>query len=333
MNCMTRPLTTALFYVLCSLLPQPQSPDQQREIIAPKFSPGMILWYQLDVRTTHEGGITGAVEDPHGGNRLSVRFAATFKLEALPSAPYAQPSSETPAPVELRATIEQVSVAIGGDTFDPAAVALQQRYESLEGFSLLISSPAGGNSSADSHEARQAAYGGDRVEAVVKSWMRMLATGFPQRAAEPGKSWIKQEQLAGTPLKGTVLRTKYAYLRDEPCGGQGRRAAATAPSLANEPCAVIFAASTLTQSGSPSDRTPDDYRVRGLRTDGHWEGAFEDLAYVAKRTGWIISVTETQTERIKFSVSRADGAETPLHHRGEIKTQTNLLLQSVETKN
>lgn len=292
----------------------------------PQFAPGIVLRYRFEVRSLHEGNVTGAIEDPQGGDRLSVRFAAVFKLEALSShsGPQAAPASSRP---DVRATIEQVSIVLSGDTFDPSASSLQQRYEQLEGFSIVLPSPGD-----ETPRQVAGASGGDRIEVVAKSWLRMLVAGVRRTITEPGKTWSKEEPILSAPLNDTVLRTKYTYLRDEPCGGRGERAAVSVPSLANEPCAVILAVSSFKQSGSPNDRTPDDYRARGLRSTGKWEGTIENLAYISRRTDWVVSITETQSEQMDFTISRTDPDEAPLRHRGQIETQTNLLLQSVESK-
>ncbi|MGH9815778.1 MAG: hypothetical protein ACRD6I_06835, partial [Candidatus Acidiferrales bacterium] len=62
-----------------SLSLRAQSSGEARSIPAPQFSPGMILRYQFDVRSEHEGDVTGAIADPQGGNRVSIGFAAVFK--------------------------------------------------------------------------------------------------------------------------------------------------------------------------------------------------------------------------------------------------------------
>lgn len=301
----------------------------------------MVLRYQFDVRSIHEGNVTGAIEDPQGGNRLSVRFAAVFKLETLPTTatvappaspqPQSQSQTQNSAPLNVRATIEQVSVVIGGDTFDPSIASLQERYQQLEGFSAIFSTAE--KSKLAQQERGAAPLGDPHIEAVAKSWLRTLVFGISAPAgATVGKSWSNQQPIAAAPLDDTSLRTKSTYLRDEPCGGQGQRAAVDVPSLANQPCAVILATTAISQSGSRSDRTPDHYRARGLRTAGRWEGKIESLAYISRRTGWIASVTETQSEQIDFTVSRAADNEIVLRHRGRIETQSNLLLQSVEAK-
>ncbi|MGH9796296.1 MAG: hypothetical protein ACRD5G_16130 [Candidatus Acidiferrales bacterium] len=307
----------------------------------PQLAPGIVLRYQFEVRSIHEGNVSGAIEDPQGGDRLSVRFAAVFKLEALDAAASfnSPPSSlrgRSAAPSQsvavVRATIEQVVVLIGGDTFDPAIASLQERYQQLEGFSAVFSTAEA--SPPAQQERRDATLGDPQIGAVAKSWLRTLVFGISAPpGATSGKSWSNQQPIPAAPLDNTILRTKSTYLRDEPCGGKGQRAAVKAPSLAQQPCAVILASTTISQSGSPADRTPDHYRARDLRTAGRWEGAIESLAYISRRTGWIVSVTETQSEQMDFTVSRATDNEPVLRHRGRIETQTNLLLQSVEARN
>lgn len=317
---MTRSLQVALLLALALLhsgtrAQQPAGPGLSA---APQFTPGLVLRYQLDVRTLHDGDTSGVVENPQGGSRSSVRFSAVLKLEAL------QPKDGGP---QLRATIEQISVVIGGDTFDPAVTGLEQRYRQLEGYSVVFS---GGDDRQPLPAASSATLRNPQLEATAQNWMRMLVSriGAPPGAA-PGSAWSDEQPVAAAPLKETVLRTASSYLRDEPCGGQGERAAVSVPSLATEDCAVVLTRSTITQAGSHRDPTPDSYRERGLRTSGRWEGSGESLAYVSRRTGWLVSVTETQSEQLDFTVIRAEG-ETILRQRGTVETQSHLLLQSAE---
>ena len=297
-----------------------QQPAGQGIAAGPQFTLGLVLRYQLDVRTTHDGDVSGAVENPQGGNRLTVRFGAVLKLEALEPAPEG---------LLLRATIEQISVAIGGDTFDPAVVGLERRYRQLEGYSVIFHPRA---DIPPVPVASDPSLRNPELEATAQNWMRLLVSriGAPPGAV-PGSAWSDEQPVAVAPFKATVLRTASSYLRDEPCGGQGERAAVAAPSLAAEQCAVVLTRSTIVQAGSHRDPTPDSYRERGLRTAGRWAGTGEGLAYIAQRTGWVVSVTETQAEQMDFTVSRANG-DVVLRRRGTVETQTHLLLQSVESR-
>jgi len=286
--------------------------DEQR-LPAPQLTPGLRMRYQLDVRTAHDATVTGVVENPQGGAQLSIRFSASLTLDAL------QPQD---GQTQVRATISQVSVVTGGDTFDPSAAAIEERYRKLEGFTTVLS-PGRALHSAESAPGASAA---------AEPWLPALLTRIVDGVhGAPAVTSGSEQPVHTSPLKGTVLRVQSSYLRDEPCGGQAERAATAAASLAAEACAVMLTQSTLMQTGSRRDQTPLSYRERGLRTSGRWEGAGESLAYVARRNGWVVSITESQSEQMDFTIARADG-EVVHRQRGRIETQTNLLLQSVESR-
>lgn len=305
-------LAIALLVLLAGGSTFAQPSTGQQAVPAPQLAPGLTLRYQLDIRTTHDATVSGAVENPQGGQRLSVRFGAVLKLEAIePVAGEAQ----------VRATVEQVSVVIGGDTFDPTVAALEHRYEQLEGFTTTFAPTRLQPPAPDTPDASVSAEG----------WLLALISRLASGPGESAASASREQPVDSAPLKGTVLRIESSYLRDEPCGGQGERAATAAASLAGEPCAVILTHSTLMQTSSQRDRTPPDYRERGLHTSGRWEGTGESLAYVARRTGWVVSITESQTEQMDFTITREDG-EVVHRQRGSVETQTNLLLQSVESR-
>lgn len=310
---MSRWLANSLLCLLAACAGDVSAPGAaaQGSLPAPQLAPGLILRYQLDVRTTQDNVVTGAVENPQGGTQLTLRFSATLTLHTL----------ETQAgEAQVRATVEQVSVVTGGDTFDPSVAAMEQRYRKLDGFSTVLS-PGGTQRSAASAAGPSAA----------EPWLHGLLARILEGAGSAPAATVSSEQpVESSPLRGTVLRVHSTYLRDEPCGGQGQRAAAAVASLAAEPCAVILTHSTLLQT-SHRDQTPPSYRERGLRSAGRWEGAGESLAYFARRTGWVVSITESQSEQMDFIISRAEG-EVAHHQRGRIETQTNLLLQSVENR-
>lgn len=279
---------------------------------APQLAAGLMLRYQLGIRATHQASVSGAVENPQGGAQVTLRFNATLTLQALePQAGAAQ----------VRATVEQVSIAVSGDTFDPALAAMEEQYRKLEGFSTHISRGSA------HHSATSTNVPGAPAEQWLRALLGRIVDGAGVMQATAG---VSEQPVDAAPLRGTVLRVHSTYLRDEPCGGQGERAASAVASLAVEPCAVILTRSTLAQTGSRRDQTPPGYRAHGLRTAGRWEGTGESLAYVARRTGWVVSITESQSEQVDFTIRRAEG-EVVHHQRGRIETQTNLLLQSVES--
>lgn len=311
---MSRWLANSLLCLLAACAVEVGAPGAaaQGSLPAPQLAPGLILRYHLDIRTAHHNVVTGAVENPQGGTQLTLRFSATLTLHAL------EPQA---GETQVRATVEQVSVVTGGDTFDPSVAAMEQRYRKLDGFSTVLS-PGGGQRSAASAAGPSAA----------EQWLYgLLARILDGASRAPAATVSREEPVESAPLRGTVLRVHSTYLRDEPCGGQGQRAAAAVASLAAEPCAVILTHSTLLQTGSHRDQTPPSYRERGLHSAGRWEGAGESLAYFARRTGWVVSITESQSEQVDFTITRTDG-EVAHHQRGRIETQTNLLLQSVESR-
>jgi hypothetical protein len=272
------------------------------------------------------------VENPQGASRVEIRLSASLRLEALAGAvpdPAVAPAGSTAPRPDVRATFEQVSVALGGDVYDPALEDLAKRYRRLDGATFLFSALDAGITAAPPPRGQPPL--DSRLAAIAQGWVRLLVLGCDAPAsAAPGATWSDERPLPSAPLRGTVLRSQYTYLRDEPCG-PGDRAAVATQSLAEESCSVLLLRTAIAQTGPASDSTPDPFREQGLRTAGRWDGAGETLAYVARRTGWLVSITESQSEQMDYTVTRAAGGEEILRHRGRIETHTNLLLQSVET--
>ncbi len=316
--------TAAYTALLATLAATPVLSQAQTQTV-PQISPGNVFHYRLDIRTASEGTALGVVENPQGASRVEIRLSASLRLEALAVAPS---DSATPRP-DMRATFEQVSVALGGDVYDPALEDLAKRYRRLDGATFLFSAHDAGITKAPRPSGQPPL--DSRLAAMAQGWVRLLVLGYDAPASfVPGTTWSDERSLPSAPLRGTILRSHYTYLRDEPCG-PGDRAAVHAQSLAEEPCAVLLLRTTIAQARAASDATPDAFREQSLRTAGRWEGSGETLAYIAQRTGWLVSITEVQVEQMDYTVSRAGGEEI-LRRRGRIETQTNLLLQSVETR-
>ncbi len=311
--------TAAYTALLATLAATPVLSQAQTQTV-PQISPGNVFHYRLDIRTASEGTALGVVENPQGASRVEIRLSASLRLEALAVAPS---DSATPRP-DMRATFEQVSVALGGDVYDPALEDLAKRYRRLDGATFLFSAHDAHHQSA----ARRPPPLDSRLAAMAQGWVRLLVLGYDAPLLRPA-TW-SDERSSRRRRCAAPSASHYTYLRDEPCG-PGDRAAVHAQSLAEEPCAVLLLHTTIAQARAASDATPDAFREQSLRTAGRWEGSGETLAYIAQRTGWLVSITEVQVEQMDYTVSRAGGEEI-LRRRGRIETQTNLLLQSVETR-
>jgi len=309
--------TLVLF--LCGLLPpclasaqapatSPAAPQRVR--LAPQFVPGQTFRYQLEYRTTTESRRTGLVADPQAPSQLEITWSAQVRLEILPAEPPA------PGAVRLRATYERSAATARSDIFDPAGDALARQFIRMEGLSLECTRTADGKAG-NFHGLET--LGDPKAVAAAQDLLTQISSGVGGLAREvtPGESWSFEQPAAGSPLLGLVWRTESTYLRNEPCR--------PALPLDAEPCAVILTKLEMSQPRTVRDPTPDDYRARGLRTSGTWNGTGESLSYISLRTGWVVSSTQSGSEEMDVTVSSAV-AETSVRYAGRVRSQSQLSL-------
>jgi hypothetical protein len=311
--------------------------------LRPKFIPGQVLRYQMELVTTTSGSSGGVVQDPQGPSKLVVTWDATVRIEILPPA-------ASSAALRLRMTYEKSSAAIQTDGFDPTAQAIQDQYQSLEGHAVEFALDAQGKVTDIS--------GGDDVFTTpqaardAQAWVAQLSSGFapPGTTATPGRHWSSDEPATGIPLPDMIWHTDSSYMRDEPCR-QSPLAAAAAPTppgaaptdaapASADICAVILTRVTLVASKATqkaednaaknsgaqksSGATPSANLPKGMQTSGAWSGTSESLIYVSLRTGWVASVSQNGDEQMDVTVV-SDHLDS-MRYAGTVHSHVDLLL-------
>lgn len=313
--------------VLCSMA-QAGSAAERIRIVA-HFTPGEVLHYQFEVRTNVSTGGNGPIVDPQGASQLQKSTSVLVRLEVL-TVESASPDST--GRVRLRATYEKSKVTSQSDALDPQEVELEEQYRKLQGRSIEFTLESDGLvhdvSGLDDILKNPAA------AADVRKWLAGMtfASAAPRQAIGIGEKWSFERPVTNAPLAGLAWRAESTYLRDEPCRPALPAASATSsgndaasPNVSNqaETCAIIL---TRLQMLPPNrDPTPEDYRKKGLRTSGKWIGTGENLSTISLTTGLAVSVTETGTEEMDFTVATATG-QSRLHYTGKVHTESVILL-------
>jgi hypothetical protein len=224
----------------------------------------------------------------------------------------------------LRTAYEKVAATARSDTFDPEASAIAEQYRKLEGRAVTFTLDTDGKLS--DVEGLQEIVGDPRAADAAREWLAQFAIGAsaPAEGIMPGQTWSSESPVTSAPIAGLFWRTESTYLRDERCRPLADSAAADNPSPP-EICVAILTRFELAQPRPLRDPTPEDYRKRGLRTSGKWSGMGETLTYVSQRTGWVVSITQSGTEEMDFTVSTADG-ESRVRYAGRVRSQSQITL-------
>ena len=304
--------------------------DNGRVRLTPRFSPGQVLRYQIEVRNVSKGHTTGPIRDPEEASQLKETTTVVIRLDVLSVDP--QPAGHDLLKVHLRATYEHSSATNESDAYDEQADAIVEQFRKLEGQSMEFTLDSDGRIS----DLR----GPDNILqdpsaiANARGWLSNISpgAGFPKKGIAIGEKWHSEEPLAGAPLKGTVWRADSTYLRNEPCHAEGTvaQSANTVPvppaaSSNSEICAVVLTQFKILQMNPRGDLTPPDYIHNGLRTSGSWTGSGDSLNSISLRTGLVISVTQTSDQFMNFTVS-SSSSSSRMDYTGEVKSQSQIAL-------
>lgn len=290
-----------------------------------------MLHYQIELRTTTENRHEGLVQDPQAATQLEISWNAIVRVEVLslppnPAAP-ARPAGARP-PVRIRTTYEKSTAAVRSDSFDPAAALMEKQYQDVEGH--VIEFTLGSDGKVGGVKGLEDVVTDEQAASAARQWATQLVTGaaVPPGGIVKGQHWTSERPAESAPLAGIVWRTDSAYLRDEACHAASPPAAGAPPAPAaasDETCAVIVTHLALGQPKPLRDPTPDDYRKRGLRTSGTWRGTGESLSYISRRTGWVVSSTQSGTENMNVTITSASNRSS-VRYAGRVRSESHITL-------
>jgi hypothetical protein len=303
--------------------PQNTAVEGRRLILTPKYVPGQVTRYQLETTTTTESHHGGAVQDPQGSGKLTIKWTAISRMEVLSAGK--DTSGKPDGSVRLRSTYEKSAASVDAASYDPEADTIKSQYHDLEGKSFEFTLDAAGQVK-DIRGIAGMEDGGQASQAdTLRAWLGQFssATGTPREGIVIGQSWSTEQPIASAPLANLVWHTRSTYMRNEPCQA-GKATGAVNPAV-NETCAVILAKLEISGSKPGHDATPETYRKKGLRTEGTWTGSGNSLTYVSLSSGRLVSVTQTSSEQMDFTVSNTEGANRVIY-QGAVQSRSQLAL-------
>lgn len=125
-----------------------------------------------------------------------------------------------------------------------------------------------------------------------------LVWTLPQTRVKPGEKWKSEEpEKNASPIANLVWEREMTYVRNDKC-----------PVKTGEQCAVFLTASTLKQKSNPKDATPEDYKLRELKTAGFAKGANQTVTYISLRTGLLMRATEDVKQSMDVTIAKSDGS-------------------------
>ena len=145
-----------------------------------------------------------------------------------------------------------------------------------------------------------------------------IAWSFPTASPKSNEKWNSEEPIAGSPLSGLSWQKQTQYVRQEKCPG--------AQSAADR-CAVFLTTSILKQRSSPKDATPEDYKLRALKSRGTAKGRNEMFTYISLETGLVLRSSEEAHQFMDVIIGKADGSN-QVHYNIDAGSSTEMLLMA-----
>ena len=139
---------------------------------------------------------------------------------------------------------------------------------------------------------------------------------FAKLGAGIGQKWESAErEMASSPIASLFWVKKYQYTRDEPC---------TATST-SQLCAVVLVRATLRQKSAPKNSTPEDYKLRNLKTRGTASGQNESVLYISRSTGLLVRSMEDAQQSMDAIIALTDGSN-EIHYTLNARSHSEVLL-------
>ena len=139
----------------------------------------------------------------------------------------------------------------------------------------------------------------------------LLAATFPAGQLHLQQKWTFTEpERAPSPIAGLQWSRESAYAGNQNCKpAEITVTGQTAPSgTGPQPCAVILTTAVLKQQSKQSNTTPEEFKLRDLRTSGTAAGKNRIVTYVSLQTGLLIRASEESSQHMDVTIAKTDGS-------------------------
>jgi len=266
-------------------------PAQNRASLLPQLHAGQKLTYQIRLRIDKRTQAESHVASPISPAERPVDILRTITVEVLEVAP-GDPRDK------LIVRLHIFDPAISPHA--PKTLELSIRPDGTVG------PPQGAESlSAEDTQAWQA-------------WLDRfaLAWSIPAKTAKLGEKWTGEESIFGAPLAQLSWQRESQYVRDEKCPVEQSPA---------DRCAVLLTTAILKQRSSAKDATPDDFKLRQLKTQGTAKGTNEVFTYISLSNGLVLRSSEEAHQFLDVIIAKADGSN-QVHYNIDASSSTEMLL-------
>jgi len=288
----------------------------QRARPVPRLRSGQILFYRLDINSSRRTQTESRVSTSQLPSGESLNASALLQVEVVGATASGfrlktYYSERKPVHAGANESDAESGSSTTADKLVELTIATDGGASQIKGFDQL--SPA-----------QQFAW---------NDWLGRFTSPmtYPRGGIHPGQKWETSEpETAASPIAGLVWAKKSQYVHDESCPVPAEnqpKSSANNSAATPESCAVILVRATLRQKSSPKNSTPQDYKLRNLRTYGSAVGQNESIFYISRVSGLLVRSTEDAQQSMDVIVELADGSN-QVHNRLEAKSHSEILLLS-----
>jgi len=274
----------------------------QKTIPVPTWKPGSISYYSVHLKTSRDIKTKSAMALPEVPNEAKIDVSGILQVEIL------APDITTKFPgVRLRTHFFYLSSDISAVQRGkkPDQSNLERTPADAKNVDCLLQ-PDGQITQITGLDALAA-----EQQDAWREWASHLSTAFliETETRKSGSKWnSEQPETSPSPISELFWQKKSQYVHDEPCAPVKYNSARQTERVPNsESCAVILTTASLVQKSSQQDATPQDYKLRNLRTRGTAKGANEIILYISRKTGQLIRATQNAKQQMDVQIALADG--------------------------
>ena len=288
----------------------------QRVQLVPRLRAGQILFYRIDISSSRKMQTDSRVTAPPFPSSESLNTSALLQVEVVATGASGLHlktyySERAPVPATSNASGAESSTSSTPDKVIELTIGSDGNASQIKGFDQL--SPW-----------QQFAW---------NDWLGRFTSPmtYPHGGIHPGQKWETSEpETAASPIAGLGWTKRSEYVRDESCPVSAvnlPKSSADNSAATPESCAVILVRATLRQKSSPKNSTPQDYKLRNLRTYGSAAGQNESILYISRVSGLLVRSTEDAQQSMDAIVGLADGSN-QVHNRLDATSHSEIELLS-----
>jgi hypothetical protein len=286
----------------------------------PKLQTGQIIYYQISYRSSRQTQTQSSIKMAQSPGDVTIDAREQLRMEILGVASQGRraiiharawfQSLDSDAKAKIPASQPQAPA----QPQDPNGIAVEftilpdGRMDQVKGLDALPP------------EQQQA----------WQQWASRFAASavFPPNGIKVAQKWKSEEiEKSPSPIARLTWIRESTYVHDEPCrpvrlNPQGDVQESDQPP---ETCAVILTTATLKQESSPKDTTPEDFRIRQLRTSGTARGNNKTITYISLKTGLVVRASDEADQAMAVTIAKADGTN-HVHYEVHAKSSAEVLL-------